>query len=429
MSKFRDFLTILVIVFMTGVNVSPNAPRSLDSLDMASGNITTQIVKSLIYLIAFSLLILKWKDAVRLSGKNIFIWIALFWVLASAIWSTEPSITLRRSVGLLGTTVIALYFATRYDFKRFAMMASWSFLMINILSLLVIAFFPAQGISSYPYGWQGVYFTKNGLGVNALFGIILFAAMLGNRKTAALGIMGMVLSLILLIGSRSVTSLIVSVFVLSVWGVLHPFFNRNRPVFIASLFCLLIFLLFGVWLYLTDNIEIVFRMLGKDPTLTGRVPIWEIVLLYIRQSPWLGYGYGAVWLGKDYGIGSSISSSINYYVVNAHNGYLDLILEIGVIGVVLVLMVIVAVLAKLIADIRHSTRVSSYELWPIVVVIALVVYNSTEAMLLVQNSIAWILIAYLGFGIPGNGDSQPAAHHRREKLTRAPIPAERLSPA
>ena len=406
MGRFRNYFTIFVIIFMTGINFSPNAPRSLDSIDIVAGDITTQITKSAIYLIAFCILILRWKHAVRLGAKNILIWVTIFWVFASSIWSGEPSLTLRASAGLLGTTIIALYLASFYDYERFAHIAAWSFLIVNILSLFVIAFFPAQGISWDPFGWRGIYFTKNGLGINSLFGIILFSALLTDKKTATLGIMGLILSFILLIGSKSITSLIISAFALSIWSFMVTFLNRNKPVFISLLVSFLILFVIGIWLYLTNNTEIVLSILGKDLTLTGRTPIWEALLLYVRQSPWLGYGYGAVWLGRDFGIGSYISLPMNYYVVNAHNGYLDLLLEIGIIGVVLVSVVVIAILFKLLSTIDNSTRVKSSELWPVVLLIAIIVYNSTEAMLLVQNSVAWILIAYLGFGIPRNKNYQ-----------------------
>lgn len=409
MGRFRDYFTIFIIIYMTGINFSPNTPRSLESIDMVAGNITTQITKSVIYLLAFCLIIPKLKFAIRLGVKNILIWVTLFWVFASAIWSGEPSITLRTSAGLLGTTVISLYLASFYDHERFALLAAWSFLVVNILSLFVIVFFPAQGISWDPYGWRGIYFTKNGLGINSLFGIILFTALLPNKKTATLGVIGLILSFILLIGSKSITSLVISVFALSIWSIMLTYLNRNKPVFISLLVFSLILFAFGIWLYSTNNTEILFRSLGKDLTFTGRTPIWDLVLFYVRQKPWLGYGYGAVWLGRNYGLGSYISYSMNYYVVNAHNGYLDLLLEIGIIGVILVSVVIITILSKLLSNISKSTRVKSSELWPVVFLIALIVYNSTEAMLLVQNNVAWIIIAFLGFSIPKNKNSQQVA--------------------
>jgi O-antigen ligase len=288
-------------------------------------------------------------------------------------------------------------------------MAAWSFLIVDILSACAIAFFPALGISWDPYGWRGIYFTKNGLGINSLYGIILFISLLADKKTAKLAVVGLILSSILLVGSRSVTSLISCACALLIWMVLQAYLNKNKPFFISLVVFFLFVCVSGMWLYLTNNAEIVISNLGKDLTFTGRTPIWEGVLFFIKQSPWLGYGYGAVWIGRDYGIGSFISDPMNYYVVNSHNGYLDLLLEIGAIGVALVLLVVITILYKQFSNMGSSPRLKSSELWPVVFLVTLVIYNSTEANLLVQNSIAWVFIAFLAFAMPGINKSKNSA--------------------
>jgi O-antigen ligase len=409
LGRFKDLFTIFVIIFMTEINFSPAAARSLDSADVVAGNFTTQTIKSALYLIAFCILIVRWKYTVKLATKNILIWVILLWVFASFVWSEEPSLTLRTAAGLLGTTFIALYLASTYDYRRFALMAAWSFLIVDILSACAIAFFPSLGISWNPYGWQGIYFTKNGLGINSLYGIILFTSLLTDKKTAKLGIIGLILSSILLLGSRSVTSLICCACALLIWMVLQAYLNKNKPFFISLVVFFLFVCVSGMWLYLTNNAEIVISNLGKDLTFTGRTPIWEEVFYFIKQSPWLGYGYGAVWIGRDYGIGSFISNPLNYYVVNSHNGYLDMLLEIGAIGVALVLSVVITILYKQFSNMGSSPRLKSSELWPIVFLVTLVIYNSTEANLLVQNSVAWVFIAFLAFAMPGINKSKNSA--------------------
>ena len=41
--------------------------------------------------------------------------------------------------------------------------------------------------------------------------------------------------------------------------------------------------------------DVVFGLLGKDATLTGRTQIWAAIMRQIDQRPWLGYGYAAIW--------------------------------------------------------------------------------------------------------------------------------------
>lgn len=397
MQSARDLFTIFIVLFLTGINFDPLAPKSVDSLVLMEGNWTTQVIKSALYVIAFFLMLLKWKRAARLSANNTLIWIVLLWVLASTAWSEEPAITLRRSIGLFGTTIIALYLATYYDYNRFSRIARYGFLIAFVLSLALIVFYPAIGISTYPSGWKGIYFTKNGLGVSALFGVILSAGSLKDKKGSLLGIASLILGLILLSGTKSMTSLIVLAFAIGVWIVLWPLIHKNIPMFVWLASYLALLVLFGICLYVSNKAASLLPTLGKDVTLTGRIPIWESALSYIWQRPWTGYGYGAVWLGRDYGIGSFISDPLHYYVVNAHNGYLDLLLEIGTIGVALLLITVFGAIYKIFCSIKSATDIRGVELWPLVFLIALILYNSTEALLLVQNSLAWTLVSFLGF--------------------------------
>src|SRR5690606_26979967 len=52
------------------------------------------------------------------------------------------------------------------------------------------------------------------------------------------------------------------------------------------------------------------------------------------RHPWVGIGYGAYWLG----VGSPSQYAIdilNYIPLQAHNGYLDMLNELGIVGVLL----------------------------------------------------------------------------------------------
>jgi exopolysaccharide production protein ExoQ len=419
MQGARDFFTIFTILFLTGINFDPLAPRSVDSLVLMEGNWTTQVIKSVLYVVAFFLLLLKWKRAARISANNTFIWIVLLWVFASTAWSEEPAITLRRSIGLFGTTIIALYLATYYDYNRFSRIARYGFLIAFILSLALIVFYPDLGVSTFPSGWRGIYFTKNGLGISALFGVILSAGSLKDKRGSLFGIASLILGLILLGGTKSVTSLTVLTFAIAIWLVLWPLIHKNIPMFVWLASCLVLLVLFGICIYISNNAAGVLNTLGKDVTLTGRIPIWESALSYIWQRPWTGYGYGAVWLGRDFGIGSFISDPLHYYVVNAHNGYLDLLLEIGTIGVALLLVTVFGAIYKIFCSVKSATHINGVELWPLVFLIALILYNSTEAMLLVQNSLAWTLVSFLEF--------RAAADHKIRIERRLSIDSNRVA--
>jgi O-antigen ligase len=80
-----------------------------------------------------------------------------------------------------------------------------------------------------------------------------------------------------------------------------------------------------------------------DLTFTGRWQLWEVVWDQIVQHYWLGYGFGAFWdvNGADNSLGLAKSVGWLGVVGQAHNGYLDLFLQIGLIGLGLALLSLV----------------------------------------------------------------------------------------
>jgi O-antigen ligase len=80
--------------------------------------------------------------------------------------------------------------------------------------------------------------------------------------------------------------------------------------------------------------------LTGDPTLTGRTVIWQFALEKISEHPWLGYGFGSFWR-----VGTGVPSvdeapGFVAKMPHAHNGYIDILLQIGVVGSVLFTAVI-----------------------------------------------------------------------------------------
>jgi exopolysaccharide production protein ExoQ len=73
------------------------------------------------------------------------------------------------------------------------------------------------------------------------------------------------------------------------------------------------------------------EMIGKDPTLTGRTDIWGFVILDIFQKPWLGWGYLAFW-SLDNPASLEIADALGWVVPQAHNGVLEILLNVGFIG-------------------------------------------------------------------------------------------------
>ena len=76
-------------------------------------------------------------------------------------------------------------------------------------------------------------------------------------------------------------------------------------------------------------------LVGKDATLTGRVPIWIVLLNHsIPSSPIFGYGFNTYFVvsNPDY---LRLVDIVGWPAPHAHNGYLNLAVELGIPGAVL----------------------------------------------------------------------------------------------
>jgi exopolysaccharide production protein ExoQ len=81
------------------------------------------------------------------------------------------------------------------------------------------------------------------------------------------------------------------------------------------------------------NADLIFALLDKDPNLTGRTDLWPYVIDAIYEKPILGWGFTAFWIPSN-PRAVEISSILGWggFVAEAHNGILQLLLDVGVVG-------------------------------------------------------------------------------------------------
>jgi exopolysaccharide production protein ExoQ len=93
-------------------------------------------------------------------------------------------------------------------------------------------------------------------------------------------------------------------------------------------------------------------------SLTGRLPLWEEVWKAAEKRPLAGHGYGGFWGEKNV---LKYSSIFAWHIPHAHNGFLDLMLAVGVIGGLLYLAWVVA--TGVVVALRHEASGDPAELF------------------------------------------------------------------
>lgn len=297
---------------------------------------------------------------------NPFLFLFAFWVFASVAWSYEPGITLRKDIQWAGVIVIGLAFqlAAWHPRRLEDVMLPFTAAML-VGSLLVAIVLPSIGrhlTSGDPAiigTWRGLASHKNSLGalaaVATIFWVHAWAAQLRRPGTSLAMI---ALALFLMVMARSSTSILGAIVGSAVvLAVLRPprWLDLRNTVLAGVVLLSLGLLLFALFVdtpTLDHLLAPVAEAFGKDLTFSDRTTIWALVLDEIAQRPWLGSGFGAFWLGAQPGVPSSeLLRLLGYEVLQAHNGFLDVVNETGYIGLFLTLGYLLwhlAVLLKLI---------------------------------------------------------------------------------
>jgi O-antigen ligase len=297
--------------------------------------------------------------------------------------------TKTRSISLVGTTLFGIYLATRYSLKQQLQLLGWMFGISIVLCLLFAVALPKYGIMGglHAGAWRGIYTHKNGLGrIMILSAVVFLLLVIDAKKKRWLLWCGFGLSVSLLLLSNSSSSLINLMTLLAVISVLQTLRWRYDVMIPALIFIATV----GGSLYvgLTANAGSLLGLIGKDETLTGRTDMWPFVWEKIWQRPWLGYGYSGFWQGWD-SEAASIWYAMGWQAPNAHNGFMDLWLDLGLLGVLIYFLGVSISLFRALAWVRLSRTSAGF--WPLIYLIGILLFNIADTSLLGNNSIYWVL--------------------------------------
>jgi exopolysaccharide production protein ExoQ len=199
--------------------------------------------------------------------------------------------------------------------------------------------------------WRGVFPHKNELGAMASASSIAFL-WFGDPTSSRPGFRFIcaVASLACLIFAGSSGALASLLIVLTIYFAI--FLTWRWPVAFTWLFVLAVAAaLAGALLAIGVD---TFSLLGRDATLSGRTLIWDVVLAMIADSPLLGHGYSA---GTSAFAGPHLKEYFGPAVWDAHNGYLTILLETGIVGFLLYLYLVLSVIFRGTAQAKHEGRV------------------------------------------------------------------------
>lgn len=327
--------------------------------------------------------------------------------LASAAWSLDPLLTLRRSLPFALAGLFGFWFATRYSLPRQLAMVRFAMLALGIATIAIVLLDPALGLDHSPGhagDWQGVFTQKNACGrIMVLATVTLLCSpartLLRPGRLATLGLFFFVL---FMSGSRGAWMIEAALLVLfALLSVARHSGQRLRLVLAAAIPIAAI----AIGTVAILDFRHLAPLLGREPTLTGRTAIWTQVALFIGQRPWFGYGYDAFWRGMQ-GPSFQVAAAVHFVVAHAHNGFLEIALELGAVGFALFAL---SWFRGCLALWPLWQRGSIHRIaWPLALLVLIVLYDLDENTLLIYNGLFWILYVSALVNIERAGEPAPS---------------------
>lgn len=370
-----------------------------------NGNPLDRVIWTGMILVAIAVLVsrqFRWGDFVR---HNFALVAFIAFALLSVFWSSFPFVTFKRWSRDLGDYVVILVVlsdprpleAVRTVLRRLA------YLLVP-LSIVMIKYFPHLSRLYAPWNgrvmYTGAATSKNMLGAICLVsGLFFFWDTVSRwpqrkdqqtRRILLVNAALFAMTLYLLRLAHSATSSTCLALGCLVIAMAHSKLGKRHPSLpkIVAPAGFITYLILTLGLGMTGTLN---RLVGRKANFTDRTLIWK-TLLGMHTNPLLGTGYEAFWLGPRL---HYVWGIVGVHINEAHDGYLGVYLEVGLIGLFLLCAFLVTAYKNGCRTLDSGSSLGSLflALWT-----TLVFYNVTEQSF--ENSILWTTFLLAALTVP-----------------------------
>ena len=308
----------------------------------------------------------------------------LLYCFVAIFWSDFSFIAFKRWLKIIGHPVMVLILFTEpAPEEAFTTLMKRSAYVLVPFSILFIKYYPdlGRGFDDWTGAAtnNGISLTKNELGcVCMILGFFFFWHLLQTLKTEKsrarrneLLLIGGFLYMIwwLLSKAHSATSLFALLIGALVMGLLGLRLVNKRLIGFYTLVAVIMFLvaepMFGIFGHLATAS-------GRDATVAGRAELWHECLA-LHTNPVFGVGFESFWLGDRLKL---LWSKHWWFPTEAHNGYLETYLNLGLIGLFLLAGFIIVTFRKACRELLRNFEWGRFRLG---LLVAIILYNWTEA--------------------------------------------------
>jgi len=344
-----------------------------------------------VYAVTAGLCLWRWERLVRVWPAILVLVVLTLLAFASKWWSIDPEVTQRRTIAFAITGAFSIYLGATFRDLALPRLLMICGLVMAIGSLVMVFGNPVIGIHQEENAglWRGLWYEKNQMGIVMVASALAAAAVMAGRdRLEPLAVLTVVLCSGLMWMTQSKTSLLCLLIGLGGIGALWTMRRGGAATAVVGVWLGVVATAIALYVFITDR-EAVLVALGKDPSLTGRTDIWAALMRMVEQHPWTGFGYSAFW-GRESVPAALIRQETQWPVPSAHNGWIDLLIQLGWPGTILTGLIIAAVVVVTVARLSGAGAREGY--FGIAYLAVFLLLSLSESVLMSQSNLPWTLL-------------------------------------
>jgi O-antigen ligase len=392
LARFSFIILLIATFFGTGI---PFSERIEDVESIGSSNIINQALYGFLFLSSFFLLFTRKKELLNFVSKEKFLTMLMLWCIVSILWSPDSVVSIKRIFQILTLLLVCITFLF-YVEKESEILDHFKYVIFAylVLSIIVVVIVPQAKDPQFGT-WRGFEHHKNGLGGVGVISVVISYMIMGYSNTKVkkyIAAFMMLIAIALIFGSFSSTAYTVLAVLFGLW-LIFKIDKLFMPIGIGKLisvssivfmFALVVVLL----MWIPEAKDFLPELFGKDTSYSGRTDLWEYMLDEIARHPIQGTGFQGFWIVNRLKY-SEIYDIFLWLPNQAHNGYIDIVNEVGVIGLSLLLIMI----GYFFYNYRNSTKPF---LWILFIIIPIITNLSESSFLRPGKEMNFIfLFSYL----------------------------------
>ena len=359
--------------------------KSKEAFYSESSNLSKQIIYISLFISSVIALIGNQNELISFIKKEKYFSIFISFCILSMIWSEESMISFKRSFQSF-VDYLVIIMAVVFIKPQKVLNSVRIIVTLYILMTFFVVMVLPQGIDPVFNTWRGLSTQKNGLAQIALFCFLcsLFFYSMDDSiysKYWNYFVMGSSVLIIFMASSSTIILVFLIIGGISLLIKISKAFNEIRMgkvIFVTIISFVMIFLLF-ILFFAGEIFALVTDIFNKDLTFTGRTIYWPYLIGDVQKNLFLGWGFGSYWvMGSEHLYRLFIIENLR--MNTAHNGYIDLALQLGLIGFSIFIIIVVVFF-------RRALKIDNYA--AVLTIGAILISNITSTIFLGDDSLTF----------------------------------------